>query len=41
MADLAVRQFNCPHCGLSIDRDVNAAINLQQATDYTVLTATE
>ena len=41
MADLAVRQFICPHCGLSIDRDVNAAINLQQATDYTVLTATE
>ncbi|MCI2171067.1 RNA-guided endonuclease InsQ/TnpB family protein [Schleiferilactobacillus perolens] len=41
LADLAVRQFNCPHCGLSIDRDVNAAINLQQATEYTVLTVTE
>lgn len=26
--DLSVRQHACPRCGLSIDRDVNAAINI-------------
>ena len=25
---LSVRQHECPHCGLSIDRDVNAALNI-------------
>jgi len=23
------RVFNCPHCGMSIDRDFNAALNLE------------
>lgn len=26
--DLGVRTHNCPHCGLSLDRDHNAAINI-------------
>ena len=26
--NLSVRVHNCPHCGLSLDRDVNAAINI-------------
>jgi len=26
--DLTVRQHNCPHCGLSLDRDHNAALNI-------------
>ena len=26
--ELAVRQHDCPHCGLSIDRDLNAARNI-------------
>jgi transposase len=26
--DLADRQHDCPHCGLSIDRDLNAARNI-------------
>jgi putative transposase len=26
--DLSVRVHTCPHCGLSIDRDINAAINI-------------
>jgi putative transposase len=26
--DLSVRTHNCPHCGLSLDRDHNAAINI-------------
>jgi putative transposase len=25
---LSERTFNCPHCGLALDRDVNAAINI-------------
>jgi len=28
---LAVRTHNCPYCGLSLDRDVNAAINILRA----------
>jgi len=27
---LAVRMHNCPHCGLSLDRDINAALNILQ-----------
>lgn len=27
--DLSVRIHNCPHCGLVIDRDINAAINVK------------
>ena len=26
--DLSVRVHSCPHCGLTIDRDVNAAVNI-------------
>lgn len=26
--DLSVRVHDCPHCGLKIDRDLNAAINI-------------
>lgn len=26
--DLSVRVHNCPHCGLKIDRDLNAALNI-------------
>lgn len=26
--DLSVRVHDCPHCGISLDRDVNAAINI-------------
>jgi len=25
---LTARQHNCPHCGLILDRDVNAALNI-------------
>lgn len=31
------RQYNCQHCHLSLDRDINAAINLKQASEYTLL----
>ncbi|MCX5804017.1 MAG: zinc ribbon domain-containing protein, partial [Proteobacteria bacterium] len=27
---LAVRVHNCPFCGLSLDRDINAALNILQ-----------
>jgi putative transposase len=27
---LSDRTFNCPHCGITIDRDLNAAIVLSQ-----------
>lgn len=33
---LSVRQYDCPHCMLSIDRDLNASINLSKAVGYTV-----
>jgi putative transposase len=26
--DLSVRRHNCPHCGLQLDRDQNAALNI-------------
>ncbi len=29
---LSARVFNCDHCGLTIDRDVNAAMNLKNNT---------
>lgn len=28
--ELTERSYNCPHCGLSLDRDLNAAINLSK-----------
>ena len=31
---LSERTYVCKHCGLEIDRDVNAAINLLKTTDY-------
>lgn len=36
---LAVRVHNCPRCGLSLDRDVNAALNILQLarTGHSVL----
>jgi putative transposase len=30
--DLSERVYICDHCGLMIDRDLNAAINLEQLT---------
>ena len=35
---LSERVFTCDSCGLSIDRDVNAALNLEQVKQYTILT---
>nr|WP_293106772.1 zinc ribbon domain-containing protein [Okeania sp. SIO2F4] len=26
---LSLRTYNCPECGISIDRDLNASINLR------------
>lgn len=34
---LHVRTYDCDNCGNSLDRDLNAAINLKNAKDYTVL----
>lgn len=31
------RTYQCDNCGLEIDRDINASINLKQAKDYTVI----
>ena len=31
------RIYKCPHCGLEIDRDINAAINLANAKEYKVI----
>ncbi|MDY7007443.1 MAG: RNA-guided endonuclease TnpB family protein [Cyanobacteriota bacterium] len=33
---LNVRTFDCPECGISIDRDLNASINLRDAVGLTV-----
>ncbi|NER07572.1 MAG: IS200/IS605 family element transposase accessory protein TnpB, partial [Okeania sp. SIO3C4] len=33
---LNVRTYDCPECGLSIDRDLNASINLRNAVGLTV-----
>ncbi|NEP05311.1 MULTISPECIES: zinc ribbon domain-containing protein [unclassified Okeania] len=30
------RSFDCPECGISIDRDLNASINLKNAVRLTV-----
>ena len=32
--DLSEREYNCEHCGLVIDRDLNAALNLEQLRYY-------
>lgn len=32
---LSERVFNCEHCGFSLDRDLNAAINLKNALSHT------
>ena len=34
---LKERTYNCKNCGLEIDRDLNASINLKQTKEYTVL----
>ena len=31
------RMYNCKQCGMKLDRDLNASINLVNATEYTVL----
>ncbi|WP_375341320.1 zinc ribbon domain-containing protein [Okeania sp. SIO2C2] len=33
---LNLRTYDCPDCGLSIDRDLNASINLRNAVSSTV-----
>ncbi len=33
---LHLRTYDCPECGLSIDRDLNASINLRDAVGLTV-----
>lgn len=33
MKNLSLRTFECPSCGVVLDRDVNAAINLKQIVD--------
>jgi putative transposase len=34
---LSERTYHCEHCGLTIDRDYNASLNLKNATEYKVL----
>lgn len=34
---LVDREFTCDNCGAQFDRDVNASINLKNATNYTVM----
>lgn len=34
---LSKREYKCGNCGLEIDRDLNASINLKQTKEYTVL----
>lgn len=34
---LSERTFCCEVCGNTLDRDLNASLNLEQATDYTIL----
>lgn len=36
---LSVRVHKCPHCGLILDRDINAAINILARTEPSVLAA--
>jgi putative transposase len=33
---LSDRTYSCPECGFKIDRDLNAAINLKNAKEYTI-----
>ena len=35
---LSERVYRCENCGIELDRDLNAAVNLSQAQQYTVLT---
>lgn len=34
---LHVRTYDCDNCGMSLDRDLNASINLRNSKEYTVL----
>ncbi|NES06744.1 MAG: transposase [Okeania sp. SIO2F4] len=31
-----IKTYDCPECGLSIDRDLNASINLRNAVSLTI-----
>ncbi|MBO0603773.1 transposase, partial [Sporosarcina sp. E16_3] len=35
---LADRTFNCGNCGLEMDRDFNASLNLKYTKEYTIVT---
>lgn len=37
LRDLRIRAWDCPECGARHDRDVNAALNLRDATEYRVI----
>ena len=35
--ELSDRIYKCKHCGISIDRDLNAALNLRDTTSYAII----
>lgn len=35
---LSGRIYECTNCGVTLDRDINASVNLEQAIEYTLLT---
>ena len=40
LKDLSIREFKCGHCGLKIDRDYNAALNILRVGMSTLSTGT-
>jgi putative transposase len=36
---LSERTYCCDYCGMEMDRNFNASLNLKYATDYTVVTS--
>ncbi|WP_416827797.1 zinc ribbon domain-containing protein [Ectobacillus polymachus] len=36
---LSERTYKCDTCGMEMDRDFNASLNLKYAKDFTVITA--